>query len=257
MSNRRNIVSALSDLQRAVEAAEPALGIHVPENDDPDDIVESKQEGWDKDYGPKMKPVLLAIEQLRKAMAQGRNWPPSNPETLCCPSSSVASGASGARFDDVICINDPYVGRDLMRAAGDQPSDLWDRLWRKPSTDALLRAIVEHSPRVVITSSWLRFLQRDSMASLLHRTGLQVVAEYLHDVWEAPQDFGATRLQAIEAWLGKHYEGQSMVILDDAQSGTGLRGSKLDKIGCVVLCEVERGLGEQHLPIIGQALRDH
>lgn len=157
-------------------------------------------------------------------------------------------------FDDVICVNDPYGGRDLMRAAGDQPPDLWDRLWHRPSTDALLRAIDEHSPRVVITSSWLRFIQRDGMVSLFHRTGLQAVAESLHDAWEAPQDYGATRLQAIEAWLGKHYEGQSMVILDDSQSGTGLRGSKLEKNGCVVLCEVEQGLGDQHLPIIRKAL---
>lgn len=157
-------------------------------------------------------------------------------------------------FDDVICVNDPYGGRDLMRAAGDQPPDMWERLWHPPSADALLRTIDEHSPRVVITSSWLRFMQRDGIVSLFERTGLQPVADSLHDAWEAPQDFGATRLQAIQAWLGKHYEGQSMVILDDTQSGTGLRGSKLDKIGCVVLCEVERGLGELHLPFIRQAL---
>lgn len=157
-------------------------------------------------------------------------------------------------FDDVICLNDPYGGRDLMRAAGEQPPDLWARLWHQASADALLQAIEEHSPRVVITSSWLRFMQRDGIVSLFRRTGLPAVAESLQDAWEAPQDHGATRLQAIEAWLGRHYEGQSMVILDDTQSGTGLRGSKLEKIGCVVLCEVERGLGEQHLPIIRQAL---
>ena len=43
MSHKRDIVSALSDLQRAVDVAEPALGIHVPDSDDPDDIVESKK----------------------------------------------------------------------------------------------------------------------------------------------------------------------------------------------------------------------
>lgn len=70
MSHKRSIVQALSALQQAVEVAEQALGIHVPENDDPAEIAESKQQGWNRDYGPKMRPVLLAMEQLQQATAR-------------------------------------------------------------------------------------------------------------------------------------------------------------------------------------------
>lgn len=72
MSHKQSIVEALFALQQAVEVAEQALGIHVPDNDDPEEIAESKQRGWDRDYGSKMRPVLLAIEQLKQATAQER-----------------------------------------------------------------------------------------------------------------------------------------------------------------------------------------
>lgn len=65
MSNKADIVSALFALQQVVEDAETTLGIHVPQSDDPDEIASSKSDGWKKDYGRKMRPVLLAIKQLQ------------------------------------------------------------------------------------------------------------------------------------------------------------------------------------------------
>lgn len=164
-------------------------------------------------------------------------------------------------FDDVLCLNDPYGGNHILLPVTEQPTDLWERLWHPPSVQTLLTIFDEYDPHVVITTSWLRFMERDGFVSLFKRTGLSVVADSLHPVWEAPQNHGATRLHAIEAWLDAHYEGQHLVILDDANSGTGLGDSKLDKFGCVILCEAEKGLHDDHLPAVrktfGQPSQDH
>jgi hypothetical protein len=157
-------------------------------------------------------------------------------------------------FDDVLCLNAPYGGNHLRLVADQQPPDLWERLWHPPSIETLLTIMEEFDPHVVITTSWLRFMERDGFISLFKRTGLSTVADALHDSWEAPQNFGETRRGAIEAWLENHYEGQGFVILDDVHSGTGLRGSKLDKLGCLILCETTRGLQGEHLPAVRKAL---
>lgn len=44
-------------------------------------------------------------------------------------------------------------------------------------------------------------------------------------------------------------------MLDDELSGTGLRDSKLDRAGCVVLCERDIGLHQGHLQSVRRALR--
>lgn len=158
-------------------------------------------------------------------------------------------------LDDVICINKPYGGRDILKSEAQVPTDLWERLWHPPAVATLKSIFDEFAPQVVITSSWLRFLDRAGVASLFRKTGLELVASALHPTLEAPQNHGATRLHAIETWLGKYYNGQPVVVLDDAQSGTGLRGSRLDRAGHVVLCETDVGLHQGHLPTIRNELR--
>lgn len=159
-------------------------------------------------------------------------------------------------FDDVICINNPYGGYDVIAAAnGSAPADLWERLWHPPATAALKLIFDEFAPEVVITSSWLRFFDREGIVSLLGRTGLGYVAESLHVAWEAPQNRGCTRLDAIESWLANNHAGQAFVVLDDSLSGTGLRGSRLDRAGCLVLSEVGVGLGEGQLAAVRKALK--
>lgn len=74
-----------------------------------------------------------------------------------------------------------------------------------------------------------------------------------HPTWDAPQYHGATRLHAVESWVGKHYEGQPVVVLDDAASGTGLR-SRLDRAECVILCEIDFELHQRDIPSIRNAL---
>lgn len=156
-------------------------------------------------------------------------------------------------FDDVICINKPYGGHDVLRSEAHVPTDLWERLWHPPAVATLKAIFEEFAPQVIITSSWLRFLDRAGVDSLFVKTGLDMVSSALHPAWEAPQNHWATRLHAIETWLGNHYDGQSVVVLDDVQSGTGLRGSRLDRVGCVILCEADAGLHQGHLPAIRNA----
>lgn len=160
-------------------------------------------------------------------------------------------------FDDVICLNSPYGGNDVVRprAYGQaQPADLWDLLFAKSATDVLLTIMDEFNPAVVISSSWLAHFERPGMEVLLKNCGLGVVAGALHQAWDAQAVRDKTRLWAIEAWLKRNHQGEPFVILDDTDSGTGLRGSKLHKAGRVVLCEVGVGLGVGHLPKIREAL---
>jgi hypothetical protein len=114
--------------------------------------------------------------------------------------------------------------------------------------------VAEHKPRVVITTDWLRFMERDEFEALLRRTGLSPIADVLHDAWEALEMGDMTRYGAIDRWLRVNYVGQPLVILDGILSGTGLKGSKLDKLGCVVWCETGIGLHDGHLQQVRRVL---
>lgn len=158
-------------------------------------------------------------------------------------------------LDDVLCTGKPYGGYEVFQRFDDPPADLWERLWHPPAAHALLELMREHRPQVVMTTSWLRLMERDGFVQLFRRTGLGIVAEAFHTAWQATQDAGSTRHAAIETWLIAHYAGEPFVVLDDVLSGSGLRGSRLDKAGCVVLCEVGVGLHAGHLPAVARALR--
>ena len=158
-------------------------------------------------------------------------------------------------IDDVLCLNAPYGGHDVLHSAsGPPPPDLWQRLFHPIAKAVLLQVLQEHQPAVVLTTSWLRFMPKDGFQALFKRTGLELASASFHEAWEAPQMHGQTRLHAIELWLSKHHAGEPLAILDDLDSGTGLMGSKLDKAGRVILCDVGVGLQEIHLPAIRVAL---
>lgn len=158
-------------------------------------------------------------------------------------------------FDDVLCLSRPYGGYDAFQTFSPRPADLFERLWHPPAAEALRELVNEHQPQIVITSSWLIMSdQREAFTDLFRWTDLSAVSERLHDAWEAPADRGMTRLKAIERWLATHYRGEPLVVLDDDVSGTGLRGSRLDRAGCVVLCEPDVGLHRGHLPLVRRAL---
>jgi hypothetical protein len=155
-------------------------------------------------------------------------------------------------FDDVICLNAPYGAYDLL--APNPPDDLWTRLFHEPAVRTLEVIVTEFDPQVVITTSWLRFMERAAIEHVLMKCAMSFVAERLHAAWEAPGVLGKSRLQVIEAWLQKNHLGEPFVVLDDALSGTGLSGSRWHRQGRVVLCKVDEGLHERHLAQVRRAL---
>jgi hypothetical protein len=155
-------------------------------------------------------------------------------------------------IDDIVCLNRPYGAYDVMTT--DVSAEVYEQLMHAPAVDVLLAALAEHRPRVVMTSSWIRFIDRERLADVFQLSGLGEVVDSLHDAWEAPQASRATRAQAIELWLSQHHAGERFAILDDDLSGTGLRGSAFDAAGRVVWCERDVGLLPAHLPLIRRAL---
>jgi len=158
-------------------------------------------------------------------------------------------------FDDVFCLNKPYGGYDLFQKFDARPVDLYERLWHQPAVDVLLAILQEHKPRVVLTTSWLRMMERDGFEDLFHRTGLSEVCRLLHSAWCAPAKPGDRRLDVIESWLELNKPEGPFVVLDDELSGTGLEGSWLDEAGCLVLCVPGIGLQPFHFEHVRRALR--
>jgi hypothetical protein len=154
-------------------------------------------------------------------------------------------------LDDVICLNAPYGGYDVTLKP--RPADLFDLLFEASCVAALRAVDAVHKPKYVITSSWLRFFDRNAIASVFRRCGLNFIVDSLHDAWEAPQNAHETRASAIQRWLKDHHEGEPFVILDDTMSGTGLASSKALS-NHLVLCEANKGLGPAHIAVIGQIL---
>ncbi|MFP8833906.1 HAD domain-containing protein [Hydrogenophaga sp. XSHU_21] len=157
-------------------------------------------------------------------------------------------------FDDVVVLNQPggFGGYDVL--APNPPPELWSRLFHAPATQVLVEAVCEHQAQLVLTTSWLRFLPRDGFEQLLAKTGLAVLSASLHDAWEAPQNRGETRAEAIDRWLAAHHRGEPYVILDDELSGTGLHRSVHDKRGRLVLCKENVGLQREHVAAIRASL---
>jgi hypothetical protein len=122
------------------------------------------------------------------------------------------------------------------------------------ATQTLVEALAEHDARVVITTSWLKFMMREGFERLFAKTGLDVLNDSLHDAWEAPQNRHESRAQAIDRWLAANHRGEPYVILDDTLSGTGLRDSVHEMRGRLVLCQENVGLHRGHLPYIRAAL---
>ncbi|MFZ4287715.1 HAD domain-containing protein [Variovorax sp. HJSM1_2] len=150
-------------------------------------------------------------------------------------------------FDDVLCLNAPYGGYDVV--APDPPPDLYERLFAPSCADLLRQINTAHAPQYIITTSWLRFLEKAGMTTLLHKTGLGFVAQGFHPQWEVTQNARETRATAIERWLSAYSTGERFVILDDTISGTGLLKSPRLKRH-VVFCEVNRGLTSAHLDTV-------
>jgi hypothetical protein len=156
-------------------------------------------------------------------------------------------------FDDVLAINRTYSGYDVV-SPGPKPADLYEKLFHKPAVALLLHVIDVHDPKIVITTSWLRFFERAAMEQLLINTRMSAVAGALHPQWEAPADRLMSRLGQIDRWLAANHNGESYVVLDDWTSGTELSASMHDLDERVVFCDEGVGLHRGHWPQITKAL---
>ena len=157
-------------------------------------------------------------------------------------------------FDDVICLGRPYGGHDVL--APDPPADLWQRLFHPPAVAVLQAVHYEFRPRWVLTTSWVRFMDRQTAVTVLGRCGLGFVAQNLHPYWDAEQMRGEDRESAVRRWMCTRHKGEPFVVLDDEASGTGLPGSTWHRSGNVILCKEGVGLHAGHLPRIIRALSD-
>ncbi|MGQ3003468.1 MAG: HAD domain-containing protein [Hydrogenophaga sp.] len=196
--------------------------------------------------------------QARREM-QGRSQPVSSQPVAMSNSKTASPRTVSSRpllfldLDDVLCLNAPYGGYDVI--VEPHPEDLWEKLFTQGAVDTLLAAIEEHRPRVVLTTSWLRMLDRSGFEKVFQATGLRQLSQCFHEHWDAPQNRGETRLAAIERWLLNHHRDEPFVVLDDTLSGTGLAGSRIDLMGCLVLCDVNVGLHTGHVEALRRALQ--
>lgn len=162
-------------------------------------------------------------------------------------------------IDGVLCSNRICGGRHAAQAlrARQNPGDSafsWNELFESEALVALDLLMQRSMPHVVITSTWLILFNRAGMEEVFRLTGLGRVADAFHTQWDAPQNRFESRLAAIERWLASNHDGQPFAVLDDGESGSGLRDSKMERDGRVVLCEDGIGLHGGNLPSLEAAL---
>lgn len=157
-------------------------------------------------------------------------------------------------IDDVIVL---HRGAEFDKGRIDEISpEACQRLIHPPAGQALSKLVDELSPRIVVTSAWVRFTSRSAMERLLRLAGYEQVARSLHNTWSASRLGRSTRLESISDWLVANHLGEPFCILDDGDSGASLRGSSHDQARRVLLCEVGVGLHMGHLPFVRSALLD-
>lgn len=152
--------------------------------------------------------------------------------------------------DDVLVL---HRTPDFNKHAPELTQDICRRLLHPPAMQ-VLASLIDEGAKLVLTSNWLRFLDREGFQQLFEGAGYSSVSSALHSTWYAPRAASGTRLDAINTWLLAHHAGEPYCILDDTDSGSGLRGSPHDREGRVVLCEPGIGLHAGHLPSIRAAL---
>lgn len=156
-------------------------------------------------------------------------------------------------FDDVLCLNNPLGGYDVLEALGevqhgrktiDDLSAIWETLFDATAKTFLEEIHKEFQPSYVLSTSWTRFMNRDALVAVLRQTGLGFVADHLHEDWETVKGPRYLRRDEIRFWLAKHPEfKERWVAVDDTDSGTGLHPRHISEYEgqFVVLCEVDVG----------------
>jgi hypothetical protein len=158
-------------------------------------------------------------------------------------------------FDDVICLNRTCGGYDAIHAIArietepGLPSETFDTLWTElfdVNAKAFLQAIHDvHGPYFVLTTSWCRFVKKESLVEILKCSGLGFIAENLHSSWATPRRMHPDiRAGEIGSWhrANPGFE-NSWVILDDEVSGGGLSDWPIPiEQPFIILCRESVGL---------------
>lgn len=152
-------------------------------------------------------------------------------------------------LDDVLCLNAPYGGYDVMEAMRgyegksgsslqQKHQDLWGTLFDSSAVNRLRLIDAEFRPRYVLSTSWTRFLDLPTITMALSLAGLEFVLTNLHRDWETQKTSSDRRGGDILTWLDAHPEHvDRWVVLDDELSGKGLEVGPF-----VVLCQEKVGL---------------
>ena len=168
-------------------------------------------------------------------------------------------------IDDVLCVNQPYSGFDLIDVFKGQHADpdaVFQKIFRAHARVVLkhIHDELDEKPRYVISSTWRQHFTREQMDVIFRKTGLDFVADRLHPIWAtAAISHRCMRSEDIEQWLDEHHEGEPFAILDDTFSGPSLlpalksNGHRFS--GRVVLCKECVGLMPEHVKSLLQALR--
>ncbi len=169
-------------------------------------------------------------------------------------------------IDDVVCLNRIYSGYDVIRAvSGDHPHP--DDVYRgvfDPSACAVLKEVHEAMNgdlRYVISSTWREAFTLEQLRDVFGRTGLEFVADALHEAWCTPiQSERGERAEDIRIWMNAFHRGEPFAILDDTYSGVSLKPALVPEAGHpfrgrVVLCEEAVGLLPEHKETLLNALQ--
>lgn len=153
-------------------------------------------------------------------------------------------------IDDVLRLHPTLNARQALAAIlGDQSTDpqyVWQNIFHAAASENLRLLDLEFSPLYVISSSWTGRLNRDQICETFTRTGLQFVANNLHERWCTLRWAESSRFAEIHAWLDANWLHSHklallppFVILDDVRSGASLIGSHLHHM--TVLCNEAGG----------------
>lgn len=163
-------------------------------------------------------------------------------------------------IDDVLAISREYTSHQVMTALESRDLDARPELWAglicaqaRANLAALHR---EFWPQYVISSSWSNYLTREQMQVVFRRTELDFVANNLHRRWTTPKGMGPSRTDEIKNWIAKHGRRcQTLLVLDDHDSGVNLLASSLVQQGLVVLCDPWVGFNADKLASAQRLLR--
>ncbi len=162
-------------------------------------------------------------------------------------------------IDDVLCVHRTLNTRQVLAAlAGDETIDateVWQQIFHASACENLRLLNDEFSPLYVVSSSWVLHLTQAQLRETFLRTGLEFVADNLHEHWQTSRDDASYRLVEIDAWLDTHAMLTQLpyLILDDLISGQSILSSHLEDHA--VLCDAWIGFTHPKLRSAQKILR--